>query len=227
MFINGLTVLEVKRGVEAFNSLYAEMERALWCLSRAAADAILAREKSTVIEELVWTTKSWWGIQGVRKETKVSAAAALVEFDWNHRLLEPNPELDPDGERFAVEWVSNFVERMRGRGVYRREWSLASKVLHWLMPWRIPVYDSSVKHSLGISNDADPKEAYWRIVRAEFEVARRLSQEGEQWLGDVEPRSPFRALDKYLWRLGGGSADRAVVVSDPWRVIRSLGLNPC
>jgi hypothetical protein len=30
-------------------------------------------------------------------------------------------------------------------GVPRREYSLASKVLHWLMPWQVPVYDSFVR----------------------------------------------------------------------------------
>lgn len=34
--------------------------------------------------------------------------------------------------------------------VSRREFSLASKVLHWLMPWRIPVYDSFVRGMLGV-----------------------------------------------------------------------------
>lgn len=224
MFTDALTVFDVKRGVEAFNSRYAEMERVLWCLARASADVILAREESAVIKELVWKIRSWWGIQGVRKETKIIAADALLELDWDRRLLEPNADLESNGERFAVEWVADFVERMRRRGVNRREWSLASKVLHWLMPWRIPAYDSFVKQSLGISDDADPKEAYWGIVRAEFEAARQLLQEDQEWLGEVEPRSPFRALDKYLWWLGGGSADRAVVVNDPWRNVRSFGL---
>lgn len=109
---------------------------------------------SKLVEELVCTIKSRWGIQGVRTETKVSAAIVLADSDENHWLLEPNTELEPDGERFAVEWVSNFVESMKARGGHRREWSLASEVLHWLMPWRIPVYDSSLKHSLGTSNSS-------------------------------------------------------------------------
>ncbi len=218
------TVAEVTEAVEIFNSRYAEMERVLWCLSRAAADDLLARKRSPVIEEFVWTIKSWWGIQGVRKETKAGAAAALLASEWSPGLLEPTANLEANGEKFAIERVAEFVEEMNNQGVPRREWSLASKVLHWLMPWRIPVYDSFVKHSLAIADDADPDDAYRSIVRAEFRVARRLLQEDRDWLGDVEPRSPFRALDKYLWRLGGGSADRAVVVNDPWRTVRLLGL---
>ncbi len=220
------TLAAVTEAVEVFNSRYAEMERALWCLSRAAAGAIQAREPSPVIQEFVWTIKSWWGIQGVRTETKAGAAAGLLQKDWGDVLAQPHAELEPDGEKFAVDTVSEFVAGMTRQGVPRREWSLASKTLHWLMPWRIPVYDSFVKHSLGIGEDADPQEAYRDIVRAEFNVARRLLQESQAWFGDVEPKSPFRALDKYLWRLGGGSADRAVVVNDPWRIVRRLGLKP-
>lgn len=227
MFTDSVTVSDAKRGVETFNSRYAEMELALWCLSRAAADAILARKRSPVIEELVWTIKSWWGIQGVRKETKVSAVVALLELGLDQWELQPTADLDPIAERLAVERVSEFVERMRRCGVPRHEWSLASKVLHWLMPWRIPVYDSFVKKSLGISEDAEPKSAYWEIVRIEYGAIQRLLQESQNWLGDVDPRSPFRALDKYLWWRGGGSADRAAVVNDPWRIVRLLGLRAC
>lgn len=224
MSIDACTVPEVRRGVETFNARYAEMERALWCLSRAAAEALLAGKGSPVVEEFIWVIKSWMGIQGVRKETKTIAAAALRDLDWDQRLLEPSTDLEADGKRFAVERVASFVERMRSRGVPRREWSLASKVLHWLMPWRIPVYDSFVKNRLHISEAVLPEEAYRRIVQAEFEAAQRLLSEDRQWFGSVEPRSPFRALDKYLWWSGGGDADTAVVVNDPWQIVRSLGL---
>jgi hypothetical protein len=224
MSIDAFTVPEVKRGVEAFNVRCGEMERALWCLSRLAADAILAGKGSPVVEEFIWVIKSWWGVQGVRRETRTIAAAALRDLDWDHRLLEPSTDLEANGMWFAVKWVANFVEKMTRRGVHRREWSLASKVLHWLMPWRIPVYDSFVKNRLHISEAVLPKKAYWRIVQAEFEAAQRLLREDRQWLGSIEPRSPFRALDKYLWWSGGGSAGRAVVVNDPWRIVRSLGL---
>jgi hypothetical protein len=224
MAMNPFTVLEVARGVEVFNARYGEMERALWHLSRAAADDVLDGEGSPVVEELIWVIKSWWGIQGVRRETKTMAAAALRDFHWDQRLFEPSTDLGVSGMQFAVERVADFVKRMTAHGVPRREWSLASKVLHWLMPWRIPVYDSFVKNHLNISESVPPKEAYWRIVQAEFEAAQRLLREDRQWLGSTEPRSPFRALDKYLWWSGGGGADQAVVVKDPWRIVRSLGL---
>ena len=91
------------------------------------------------------------------------------------------------------------------------------------MPWRIPAYDSFVKSALGISEDAEHEEAYIYIVRTEYQMARSLLQQSQAWLGDVEPRSALRALDKYLWWHGGGKEGRAVVVRDPWRVVRWVG----
>lgn len=226
MFHNHVTVADVRRAVEEFNLAYAEMERVLAFLSGAAADDIAQKKESPVVEALIWTIKSWWGIQGVRKEMKAIASAVLLELKWDHDLLAPGTDLDPNGEVFAVEQVEAYVERMVNRGAPRREWSLASKVLHWLMPWRIPVYDSFVKQALGISLDADPRDAYASIVKAEYEAARELLHQGWAWLGDVEPRAAFRALDKYLWWLGGGSAGQAVVVKNPWKVVRDLGLKP-
>ncbi len=55
-----------------------------------------------------------------------------------------------------------------------------------------------------------------------LEKAEEFATEDCDWLGGVEPRSPVRGLDKYLWWLGGGSAGTAAVVKDPWRVLRSL-----
>ena len=224
MLLERVTINDVKKCVEAFNSRYSEMERALWCLSRSAAKDIMKNKHSPTIEKSIWIIKSWWGIPEVRKETKSMAAQALLDLRLNDSLLTTKSSLDPKGEKTAVDLVSDFVSRMIKFGVSRREWSLASKVLHWLMPWRVPVYDSFVKKSLQISVDAEPESAYLKIVRTEYAVSQRLLDSGDDWLGDVEPKSPFRALDKYLWWSGGGYVNTAVVVKDPWRVIRLLGL---
>jgi hypothetical protein len=45
-------------------------------------------------------------------------------------------------------------------------------------------------------------------------------------MGSIEPVTPFRALDKYLWWLGGGDAGRAALVNDPWEPVRRLGIKP-
>ncbi len=48
--------------VSAFNGRYGEMEQALWCLSVNSRGALLAGQSSPVVESLVWTIKSWWGV---------------------------------------------------------------------------------------------------------------------------------------------------------------------
>ena len=130
MFTETVTIDDAKKGVKAFNSRYSEMERALWCLSRAAAKDLMNNQDSPTIEELIWTIKSWWGIQGVRKGTKSMATQALLDLRLDANLLVSKSNLDPEGVKIAVELVSDFVGRMMKFGVSRREWSLASKVLH-------------------------------------------------------------------------------------------------
>jgi hypothetical protein len=56
---------EIAEGVRQFNAAFGEMERALWCLSKAARADLLQRRSSPILEGLVWTIKSWWGVQGV------------------------------------------------------------------------------------------------------------------------------------------------------------------
>ncbi len=213
---------DVRVAVEAFNQKFRDMEKVLWHLSREAASALLARTRSPAIEVLVWTIRSWWGIQGVTKELKVIAADTLLQFDWEPDYFERTVTLDAESERWAVNRVVDFIDCMMAREVPRREWSLASKVLHWLMPWRVPAYSGFVRRAVGISSTADPRDAYWMIVKSEYYLARQLMTQEEEWLGDIEPKSPFRALDKYLWWVGGGSTSPAVVVKNPWRVLDSL-----
>jgi hypothetical protein len=209
--------------VGAFNARYGEMEAALWALSRAARKDLLRGHASELIGEFVWTIKSWWGVQGVEATVKRLAPAALAELRWVEVMFEDGPEVDAGGEDLAVGHVNLVVSLFSAAGARRREFSLVSKALHWLMPWRIPVYDSYVRRICQVPTSWDHDEAYAAIVRWEFHAARRLSDAGVDWLGDVQPAAPFRALDKYLWWLGGGSAGQAVVVKDPWRVARRLG----
>ncbi len=118
---------------------------------------------------------------------------------WTKTLFDAAPELTIETEGFACERVSALVSAAEARGAGRREFSLASKVLHWLLPWRIPVYDSFVRKSVGVPTSRADKDAYREIVRWEYDTARRLLAEDSDWTGTIDPRSPFRALDKYLW----------------------------
>jgi hypothetical protein len=111
-------------------------------------------------------------------------------------------------------------------GVPRREYSLASKVLHWLLPWQVPAYDSYVRRCLGVPALWDHPQAYRKVAHDVF--ATSLGALGDlTWIGSVEPRSPLRAIDKCVWWLGGGDAGTAAQVRDPWRVVRQLGLEDC
>lgn len=210
--------------VQEFNRRYGEMERVLWCLSHHARDFLLRQEAAPVIEELVWTIKSWWGVQGVRSDTKVAMSRALASFDWSSTDFEPVDWSAPAARVEAAARVAKLVFTTQSMGVNRREYSLASKVLHWLMPWRVPVYDSFVRHSLGVPDSWDHPEAYQRIVRELFDAAETTTAKNPGWVGELEPRSALRAFDKSLWWFGGGDAATAAEVRSPWRVVDRLGL---
>jgi hypothetical protein len=125
-------------------------------------------------------------------------------------------------EKFATESVSRLTNRMVELGARRKEFSLASKILHWLAPARVPVYDSYVRQLLGIPGFYKPEEAYEKLVEWEFSAARKMIDFDPIWIGNTGPRSALHALDKYLWWKGGGAEGNAVVVKDPWEVIRRL-----
>jgi hypothetical protein len=208
-----------------FDARFGEMEQVMWLLSVNSRPALLAGENSPAMEALVWTVKSWWGVQGVQSQTKVQMARALAEsIAWTPDLFGPVLEYGPDRVPFACEQVAALVGRSMALGVPRREYSLTSKVLHWLMPWRVPVYDSFVRNSLGVPASWDHPEAYRKVSTEIFALACAMTGDSA-WTGSLQPASPLRALDKLTWWLGGGSAGTAAEVRDPWQVIRKLGLS--
>ena len=212
---------EVATAVGAYNAVYCEMDEALWRVSTSVRGALVRHEPVPALEVLVWTIRNWWGVRGVKTKTRRIAAEALAAMDWTDSMFGEEPV--PDSRQFALHRVIALVQRMNDLGVSRREFSLAAKVLHWLMPWRVAIYDSFVCKSVGIST-ASPQHAYAELVDWEFDAAERLSDGSSDWLGTVNPRSPIRALDKYLWWIGGGDRRMSVRVRDPWRICRDLGL---
>jgi hypothetical protein len=200
------------------------MDRVLWCLSRHCREPLKAGQSTPVVEDLVWTIKSWWGVQGVRAESKSLLARALTSLQWSDAAFAAGATLVHGDAAVASEQVLSVVSRAKELGVPRRELSLVSKILHWLLPGQIPVYDSVVREGLGISTD-DP-QSYRAIAEQLFDEAHHLASQDLAWLGPAEPATLFRGLDKCLWWLGGGNAGTAVVANDPWRVVRRLGLQP-
>jgi hypothetical protein len=71
-------------------------------------------------------------------------------------------------------------------GVPRREYSLASKVLHWLLPWQVPVYDSYVRQCLGVPASWDHPQAYRKVAHDVFAISRGAPGD-LTWIGSVEP----------------------------------------
>lgn len=150
MKLTDYTDVERAAAVTAFDARFGDMEQVLWRLSVNSRPGLLAGESSPALEALVWTVKSWWGVQGVRSEAKAQMARALAQAVASSPGLFGPLGYGPDCDRFACESVAAVVRCSMSLGVPRREYSLASKVLHWLMPWRVPVYDSFVDRALGV-----------------------------------------------------------------------------
>lgn len=215
---------QLAEAVSEFDARFGDMERVLWCLSAGSRASLLAGESSPALEALVWTIKSWWGVQGVRSETKVQMARALAQsLAWSPDLFGPTLQYSPETARQACDRVAELVSCSVSLGVPRREYSLASKVLHWLMPWRVPVYDSFVRGMLGVPASWDHPQAYGKVAAEIFALARAMTGDSA-WTGSLEPRSPLRVLDKLTWWLGGGNTGAAAEVHDPWHVPCQLGL---
>jgi hypothetical protein len=219
------TIAERAEAVRSFDAVYAAMDRTLWTLSQACRPSLLRGEHSLILDELVWTVKSWWGVQGVRLETKQAMGAALASLDWAPEFFEETYLPAGKAETFACDVVQSLVSRSMELGVERREYSLASKVLHWLMPWRVPVFDSFVRSKVGVPDAWDFPDAYRRVVDLVLAKVRELADEDTTWVGSSDPKSLLHALDKWLWWAGGGSQGTAAVVTDPTKVLRRLGLN--
>ena len=88
MKLTDCTDAERASAVATFDARFGEMEQVLWCLSVNSRPGLLAGESSPALEALVWTVKSWWGVQGVRAETKGQMAVAVADVNghWEIRL---------------------------------------------------------------------------------------------------------------------------------------------
>ena len=182
-----LSASEIQKDVDAYNAVYGDMDRVLWCLAKHARADLLRGQSTATVTALVCAIKEWWGIPYAPSSICVITTGALIRQTWNEGLFDDR--FDPRGERFAVERVEHLVEGMFKAGSGSRELSLASKTLHWLMPWRVPVYDRYVRDHLGIADPSDSKganRAYREILRHAFRTARRHSDGNPRWLGETD-----------------------------------------
>lgn len=203
----------VQKAVASFDNLYSDMEKALWGLSKISVKSL----QSGVLNEteaLIWTLKSWWGVQGVKRTT----AIVMSQLIGDQKVILDLHDVQRTGvisANDAATLVIRLVREMRDAGVPRNEISLTSKTLHWLLPWHVPPYDSYIRKYLGLGDSLPFDESYRALVNWHYNTTQSLSHLSKDWIGSVPPRSPLRALDKYLWYEGGGYKGTATVVMKP------------
>lgn len=215
---------EATEAVRRYNECFGEMEKVLGCLAIHVRENLRKGESGEVAEALVWTLRSWWGVQGPPIDTRAKMAQAMLELSWREEVFQHFDGVPTGADALATEFVSLLVEKTRSLGSKRREVSLASKVLHWILPWHVPVFDSYVCKELGVRVSSDLLKAYREVARLKVAAAGELASWGTDWLGEIGPRSSLRALDKCLWWQGGGRSGTAVVKREPWNVVDQLGL---
>ena len=81
-------------------------------------------------------------------------------------------------------------------GVKQKHHSLPSKLVHWLLPATVPVYDSLVLGELGIG--VTGAAAYRQIITWEYGCARGLQPYADQILGAIPGLTLLAAIDNYL-----------------------------
>lgn len=117
---------ELAAAIRAFDARYGEMEKVLWCLATHSREALLnGLGEAPALGMLVWKIKSWWGVQGVRRETQPAMVNALSAMDWSSDLFQPLAAPVPWSEEYAVELVATFVRESMALGAQRREGVLA------------------------------------------------------------------------------------------------------
>jgi hypothetical protein len=211
--------------VSAFDAKYGDMDQVLWCLSRHCRPALLAGESSPVLEKLISTIRTWWPVRAPADTDPYMAAAITKAISRSPDVFRPTSASGSEAVDFAVELVDKVVASTKElSGSWRREYSWTSKTVHWLLPWRVPAFDKNVRDYLGVPKGwDDPKRVYGEVARSIFALAREEPPE-PVWAGPLEPCTPLRALDKWLWWDGGGKDSHAYMDPDPRRVVRELSL---
>ncbi len=195
--------------VEEFDSSYwcSSTEAVLWSSACAVRQQLLQGEDSRLFG-FVCSVRDGWNVRGASDSTCAIAAAVLKSMPWSPEDFSDVFDETGRSEEYALRTVSEVLSELERRGAARQERSLTTKMLHWLMPWRIPVYDSFV--CKGLRTDSSSFEvSYPDLVKWEYATARELVPAKRDWIGPNEPRSPLRALDKYMWWENGGRESAA------------------
>ena len=121
------------------------------------------------VEALVWTIKSWWGVQGVRAETERAVAQALASLDWSEELFAPTSGVPFGAADDASRLVITLVERTSALGAGRRQYLHDSRrrCSAGFFRRRVPVYDDFVRRSLGVP-EGDRPQPYKLVAQSVF-----------------------------------------------------------
>jgi len=197
-----LTPEMVRAAVEAYNAQFAAVDLRLYRLSKKTSLDLNDHRGVERMEEFVRAVNGW-GRTHARRADYPRAAEAALKLPW-----ESLGTRSFDGKRAGqvVEFCDHLVLGIKSRGGQRQEWSWGSKIAHWIAPAQVPIYDQNVRDWLRLSGTG--RSAYEEIVWELFEEAAHLASEEREIVGNVEPRTLIRAIDKTLWYLVERAAGR-------------------
>jgi hypothetical protein len=187
---------EIAKAVGEFNSKFSCGEKQLWDSAQDAWKSLQSSRPDTApLKTFVWTVKSKGSIQGVTPSDNDEVSKTLLSMKGELTKLKQKA-FDPAQANRPVDLVQRLVDGMFD-ATKSEHYAWASKILHWLLPNHIPIYDSLVREKLKIG--CVRRQAYRLIAQWEYDCARLLEPHEQQVVGQQEPKTLLRALDKYLW----------------------------
>ena len=188
-------------GVRQYNqtpfrgTTFGEIDAGLWERAKAFTNRQPADFAVEELQDWIWAVKKWGSIQVVWHSDKVYMAQALrtIRFPEDHSKWTTSQKAD-----WAFTAVCGLSRAGKEAGVHYYHLSWASKILHWMLPELVPVYDALIRAYLGYGSRAG-EQVYRGVVDWEHELASRLTEHRGEIVGDVEPTALLRAIDKFLW----------------------------
>jgi hypothetical protein len=186
---------------------------------------LLAGESLPVLEKLVSTVRTWCPVRAPAATDPYMAAAITKALGWSPDAFRPTSAfgskrwISPSSWStglWPAPWNCRAVGGESTRGRRRRCTGFCRGVcqLSTRMCGIISVYQRA--------ETTNGHTARWPEGSSRW---RGRSLQKPAWAGPLEPRTPLRALDKWLWWDGGGKDSHVYMDPDPWRVVRELNLN--
>ena len=194
---------DVRRAVDAYNRQpgCGDADAELWTGTAVARGLILRSDNRPDMPKevagYVEAIRLWGEIQGVSRDDYARAAEALWSGPVRSRIRELKKSTiltAPLGVMVGLEEA--VVRGMLTAGIAKKHYSWASKMLHFLLPATVPIYDSRVRAHLKTTQGIDAYRVIAQTARAC--VGKLVAQEAEI-VGVVEPTTLLRAIDKFYW----------------------------